>query len=281
MSSSLWPPWTAAHQASLSFTISLSLLKLMSSELVMPFNHLILCCPLLLLPLIFPSTRVFSNEFTLHHVASSFIHEYSHPFLHSFFSFINSANCQLIDQSFLFHSFSSVQFSYSVVSYSLWPHESQHARLPCPSPTPRVYSNSCPLSQWCHLVISSSVVPFSCPQSLPASGSFPMSQLFAWGGQSIGVSASASLHTCSSLSAHPYSCISMHLPIYPFSIHPFIHLTQHLQSSNIIKTDCNLGIECIRNLRNKKKLYTLISGKRRDESFLQLINFLKLQMTFK
>ena len=90
--------------------------------------------------------------------------------------------------------FSSVQFSRSVESDSLQPHESQHARPPCPSPTPRVYSNSCPSSQWCHPVISSSVVPFSsCPQCLPASGSFPMSQLFAWGGQSIGVSVSASV----------------------------------------------------------------------------------------
>ena len=72
----------------------------------------------------------------------------------------------------------------------LWPHQSQHARPPCPSPTPGVYSNSRPSSRWCHPAISSSVVPFSsCPQSLPASGSFPMSQLFAWGGQSIGVSA--------------------------------------------------------------------------------------------
>ena len=85
--------------------------------------------------------------------------------------------------------FSSVQFSGSVMSDSLWPHEPQHARPPCPSPTPGVYSNSCPWSQWCHPAISSSAVPFSsCPQSLPASGSFPMSQLFAWGGQSIGVS---------------------------------------------------------------------------------------------
>ena len=74
------------------------------------------------------------------------------------------------------------------------PHESQHARPPCPSPTPGVYSDSCPSSWWCHPAISSSVVPFSsCPQSLPASGSFPMSQLFAWGGQSTGVSASASV----------------------------------------------------------------------------------------
>ena len=90
--------------------------------------------------------------------------------------------------------FSSVQFSCSVMSDSLWPYESQHSRPLCPSPTPRVHPNSCASSRWCHLVISSSVVPFSsCPQSLPASGSFPMNQLFPWGGQSIGVSASASV----------------------------------------------------------------------------------------
>ena len=88
----------------------------------------------------------------------------------------------------------SVQFSRSVVSDFLPPHESQHAQPPCLSPTPGVHSNSCPSSRWCHPVISSSVVPFSsCPQSLPASGSFPMSQLFAWGGQSIGVLALASV----------------------------------------------------------------------------------------
>ena len=86
----------------------------------------------------------------------------------------------------------SDQISRSVVSDSLQPHESQHARPPCPSPTPGVHSDSRPLSQWCHPTISSSVVPFSsCPQSLPASQSFPMSQLFAWGGQSTGVSALA------------------------------------------------------------------------------------------
>ena len=96
--------------------------------------------------------------------------------------------------NFLKIQFSSVQFSRSVVSDSLPLHESQHARPPCPSPTPGVHSNSCPLSRWCHPAISSSVVPFSsCPQSLPVSGSFPMSQIFAWGGQSIGVSASASI----------------------------------------------------------------------------------------
>ena len=90
--------------------------------------------------------------------------------------------------------FSSVQFSRSVVSDSLWPHESQHARPPCPSPTPGVHPNSCRSSQWWHPATSSSVVPFSSfPQSLPASGSFPMNQLFAWGGQSTRVSASASV----------------------------------------------------------------------------------------
>ena len=87
-----------------------------------------------------------------------------------------------------------MQFSCPVVSDSLRPHELQHPRPPCPSPTPRDHSNSCPSSQWCHPAILSSVVPFSsCPQSLPASESFPMSQLFTWGGQSIGVSALASV----------------------------------------------------------------------------------------
>ena len=95
--------------------------------------------------------------------------------------------------------FSSIQFSpsvkfvQSVMSDSLQPYELQHTRLPCPSSTPRVHSDSCPSSQWCHSAISSSVIPFSsCPQSLPVSESFPMSQHFAWGGQSIGVSALAS-----------------------------------------------------------------------------------------
>ena len=95
----------------------------------------------------------------------------------------------VITSVFMF-CFSSVQFSHSVVPDSLWPHQRQHARPPCPSPTPRVYPKSCPLSRWCHPTILSSVVPFSsCPQSFPASGSFQMSQLFASGGQSIGVSA--------------------------------------------------------------------------------------------
>ena len=86
---------------------------------------------------------------------------------------------------------SSVQFSRSVMSSFVWPHGLQHARLPCPSPPPGACSNSCPLSQWCHPTISSSVIPFSSsPQSFPASGAFPMSQLFTSGGQSIGASAS-------------------------------------------------------------------------------------------
>ena len=90
--------------------------------------------------------------------------------------------------------FSSVQFSCSVMSDSLWPHELQQARPPCPSPTPGAYPNSCPFSQWRHPTISSCVIHFSsCPQSFPASGSFQMSQLFPSGGQSIGVSASTSV----------------------------------------------------------------------------------------
>ena len=93
--------------------------------------------------------------------------------------------------SLLLHgiSHSSVQFSRSVMSYSPRPHELQHTRPPCPSPTPRVHSSPRPSSRWCHPAISSSVVPFSsCPQSLPPSQSFPMSQLLAWGGQSTGAS---------------------------------------------------------------------------------------------
>ena len=94
-----------------------------------------------------------------------------------------------------YYPVTSVQFNLVAQSCpTLGPHELQHARPPCPSPIPGVYSNSCPLSRWCYPAISSSVTPFSsCPQSLPASGSFPMSQLFAWGSQSTGVSASASV----------------------------------------------------------------------------------------
>ena len=135
------------------------------------------------------------------------------PYLHKFFKWFNLAlwaGTVVLDISDLsriyitlsFHAFSvgfqalghSVQFSHSVVSDSSQPHESQHSRPPCPSPTPGVHSNSYPSSWWCHPAISSSVVPFSSyPQSLLESGSFPMSQPFTWGGQSTGVSASASI----------------------------------------------------------------------------------------
>ena len=105
----------------------------------------------------------------------------------------NNKDNILLKCKYMYLSQSVSQFSHSVVSDSLRPHELQHARPPCPSPTPRIHPNPCPLSQWCHPAISSSVVPFSsCPQSLPVSESFPMSQHFAWGGQSTGVSALAS-----------------------------------------------------------------------------------------
>ena len=98
------------------------------------------------------------------------------------------------DLTYINMTISSVQFSHSVVSNSLRPHEPPHARPPCPSPTPGVHTNPCPLSQWCHPTISSSVVPFSsCPQPFPTLGSFQMSQLLASGGQSTGVSASTSV----------------------------------------------------------------------------------------
>ena len=104
-----------------------------------------------------------------------------------------SINRWMDKQNMVYSYLRIVQFSCSVVSDSLQPHESQHARPPCPSPTPGVHSDSRPSSQWCHPAISSSVIPFSsCPQSLPASESFPMSQLFTWGDQSTGVSALAS-----------------------------------------------------------------------------------------
>ena len=131
-------------------------LELMSIKSVMSSNHFILSHPLLLLPSIFPSIRIFPSESVLH--------------------------------------ISSVQFSPSVVSNSLRPHGLQHTRPSCPLPTPGVYPNSCPLSQWCHPTISSSAVPFSsCLQSFPGSGSFQMSQFFTSGGQSIGVSASTTV----------------------------------------------------------------------------------------
>ena len=108
-------------------------------------------------------------------------------------NFVNMTKCSEIQISWYDH-FSSVQFSPSVLSDSFWPHGLQHARLPCPSPTPGACSNSCPLSHWCHPTILFSVVPFSsCFQFFTASGSFPMSQFFTSGSQNIGVSASASV----------------------------------------------------------------------------------------
>ena len=141
---------------------------------------------------------------------------------------------QLNYQGSPFPSFSSAQFSRSVVSNSLQPHELQHARPPCPSPSPGVHSDSHPSSPWCHPAISSSVIPFSpCPQSLPASKSFPMSQLFAWSGQSTGLSALASFlpKKCQGWSSEWTGWISLHskglwrvFPNITVEKHPFYRL---------------------------------------------------------
>ena len=167
-------PWTAACQASLSITNSWCLLKLMSIKSVMnsPGKNT---------GLTFPPPGDLSNT----GIKPRF------PALQ-----VDSLPAEPPGKtnSRQVRAISSVQFSHSVMSDSLQPQESQHARLPCPSPTPEAHSDSRPSSQWYHPAISSSVVPFSsCPQPLPASESFPVSQLFAWGGQSIGVSASASI----------------------------------------------------------------------------------------
>ena len=178
----------------------------MSIELVTPSNHLICCHPLLLLPSMFPNIRVFSNESVLRirwpkywsfsfSIAPS--NEYSGliSFRIDWFALlaVQGTPKSLLQQ----HSsvqFSSVHFSRSVMSDSLWLHEPQHVRPPCPPPTPRVHPNPCPWSRWFHTTISSSVITFSsCLQSFPASGSFPMSQLFASGGLSIRISASTSV----------------------------------------------------------------------------------------
>ena len=162
----------------------------------MPSNYLILCWPFLLLPSIFPSIRIFSNESVLHirwPKYWSFSFNISHSNEHSgLISFRMDWLDLLVVQGTLKSLLQSVQFNFSVMSGSLWPHESQHARPPCPSPPPGVYPNPCPLSRWCHSTILSSVIPFSsCPQSFPVSGE--MSQLFSSGGQIIGVSASTSV----------------------------------------------------------------------------------------
>ena len=159
--------WTAARQVSLCFTVLWSLLKLTSFESVIPSTCLVLCHSLLFLPSNFLSIRICTKELAL---PIRWLKYWSFNF-----------------------SISLFQFSPSIMSDSLWPHGLQHARPPCPSPTPWVYSNSYLLSRWCHPTISSSVIPFSCLQSFPASGYFQMSQFFASGGQSTGVSASASV----------------------------------------------------------------------------------------
>ena len=153
----------------------------------------------------------------------------------------------------------TMQFQFSSVAQlcpTLRPHGLQHARPPCPSPTPGVYSNSCPLSRWCHPAISSSVLPFSsCPQSLPASGSFPISQLFASGGQSTGVSASASVLPMNTQDWSPLGWtgwISHHSAIKKSEIMPFAatridleaimlsEVSQRRTSTNVISLICGI-----------------------------------------
>ena len=112
---------------------------------------------------------------------------------HNALSHDSQARIELWSSTKSIHSLSHLLFSHSIVSNSLWPHGLQHARLPCPAPIPGACSNACPSSQWCHPTISPSVIPFSCLQSFPESGSFPMSQFFASGSQNIGASASASV----------------------------------------------------------------------------------------
>ena len=168
----------------------------MSTELAMPFNHLNLCHPLLLLPSIFLSIRCFSYESTLHircckywsfRFTISPSNEYS-----GLISFRINRFDLLVVQGTLKRLLS--QFSNSVLSDVLWHHRLQHCKACMSTPTPGAYSNSCPSSRWCHPTISTSVVPFStCLQSFPASQFFPMSQFFPSGGQSTGVSASASV----------------------------------------------------------------------------------------
>ena len=173
--------------------------NLMSIELVMLSNHLILCHLFSFCLQSFQSSSKYSgliffriDWFDLLAVQGTLKSLQHHSQKHQFFG-LNFLYGPTLTSVFDI-SISSVQFSRSVVSDSLWPHELQHARPPCPSPAPRVYPNPCPSSWWCYPAISSSVIPFSsCPQSFPASGSFPMNQFFAWGGQSIGVSASASV----------------------------------------------------------------------------------------
>ena len=230
----------------------------------MPSNNFILCCPFLLLPSIFPTIRVFTKEsilcirwpkFWTSALASIFPMNFQDWFplgltglislqskwlsrssptpqlksITSALSFLYSPTLTSIHDYWKNHRFDSVQFSRSVVSYSLRPHESQHARPPCPSPTARDHSNLSPSSQWCHPAISSSVVPFSsCPQSLSASESFPMNQLFAWGGQSTGVSALASFLPMNTQDWFPLEWTGGSLNWYNFSGRKFGNIFQNL-----------------------------------------------------
>ena len=179
----------------------------------------------------------------------------------------------------LFQCFSSVQFSRSVMSNSLWIHESQHTRPPCTSPTQGVYSNSCPSSRWCHPAISSSVVPFSlCPQSLPASGSFPMSQLFTQGGQSIGFSFSIS-----SSNEHPW-LISFRMDWLDLlavqgTLKSLLH--HHSLKSSILRCSAFFSIQLSHPYMTTGKTTALISQTFVDKVMSLLFNILsRLVITF-
>ena len=148
-------PWTVAYQASLSFTISQSLPKFMPTAWVMRSSHLILWCPLLLLPSIFPNIRDFSNESAAHYQITKILEfQLQHLSFQCVFR-VDFPKIDWLDPLNVQGALSSVQFSHSVVSNSLQPRGLKHARLPCPSPIPGAYSNSCPLSQWFYPTISS------------------------------------------------------------------------------------------------------------------------------
>ena len=180
------PSKTVAHQAPLYSTISYSLLKFMSIEWMM----LTISSSATLFSWLQSSPGYFLLSWLFSSGGQNIGALASAPFLPTKIQGCFPLGLTWFD---LLPHISSVQFSHSVVSNSLWPHESQHTRPPCPSPTPGVHPNPCPLSRWCHPTISFSVVPFSyCPQSFPASGYFQMSQLFTSRGQSSGVSVSTS-----------------------------------------------------------------------------------------
>ena len=177
----------------------------------MPSNHFILCRPLLLLPSIRPSIRIFSIESVLHirwpkywsfsfNISPSNEHSGLISFRMDWLDLLAGQGTlkSLLQFRLPQSSVHTLLFSPQVMSYPLQPHGLQHSRLLCSSPSPWVCPSSCPLNQWCHPTISSSVTFFFCPQSFPASGSFPMSWLFALGGQQIGASASTSVFPVSS-----------------------------------------------------------------------------------